>query len=144
MTRAEERLLAKVVPCQPAAPDVVDNLDVLILLCSECLRSEKTVIPVAMDGSSIGGVASYGFYFPSCDATFCADIPGEDQSSFRAELECLLAFCIISSLLLVLWKHVRPCVCSLFVIALLPWTFARALWACCLGRLEISIASLLN
>eukprot|EP00435_Cladocopium_sp_Y103_P050304 s881_g15.t1 len=96
--RAEERLLAKVLPeypgptqslcAQPANPHVS-----LLQALRVVLSADDPVVACATDGSSKHSTAAWSVFIPGVGVQVAAGLAGEDQSSFRAEMEALLQLC---------------------------------------------------
>ena len=80
------------VPCCPAAPALAElAAEELNQACARCLYSDDDdVIPVATDGSVKYCVGAWGVLLPSVQFEMAAGLSGEDQSSFRAELQAIL------------------------------------------------------
>ncbi|CAE7206863.1 unnamed protein product [Symbiodinium sp. CCMP2592] len=91
VNRAEERLFSRVVPELPRPPDVLDPVDVyedIAAVLDGLLQSESS-LTVAVDGSTCCSLAAWAVSF--ADRSFSLGVQGEDQSSFRAEIEALWA-----------------------------------------------------
>ncbi|CAE7766887.1 unnamed protein product [Symbiodinium sp. CCMP2592] len=91
VNRAEERLFSRVVPELPRPPDVLDPMDVyedIAAVLDGLLQSESS-LTVAVDGSTCCSLAAWAVSF--ADRSFSLGVQGEDQSSFRAEIEALWA-----------------------------------------------------
>ena len=89
--RAEERLFAAVVPEQPGPPAVLDPAEVyedISAMLDGMFLAEGSVM-IAVDGSTCSSLAAWAV--ASADHSFALGVAGEDQSSFRAEIEALLA-----------------------------------------------------
>ena len=89
--RAEERLFAAVVPELPGPPAVLDPVDVyedIAAMLDGMLLAEGSVT-IAVDGSTCCSLAAWAV--ASADHSFALGVAGEDQSSFRAEIEAILA-----------------------------------------------------
>ncbi|CAE7723733.1 rbcL [Symbiodinium sp. CCMP2592] len=90
--RAEERLLARVVPEMPASPGVVGrdmDIDSLAALLDGRFEAEG-IAYVGSDGSSVMAVAAWSVAVHEA-ATVAGGVVGEDQSPYRAEVEALLS-----------------------------------------------------
>jgi hypothetical protein len=89
--RVEERLFAKPLPEFPSPPIVVDPgglvnemadlLDQIPLISDHCF--------VATDGAMKHDVACFAVVCPGTDRAISAGVAGEDQGSFRAEIEAI-------------------------------------------------------
>ena len=92
LNRAEERLLACPLPEYPPPPSVLDY-EGLAEQIADVIRQRSdggNTLFLATDGSAKCGVATCSVVIPDLHAVFASGIPGEDQSSFRAEVEGIL------------------------------------------------------
>lgn len=89
VNRVEERLFAKVVPELPPAPGVV-GADVLVDDLSEALDRALASgsVVVGTDGSVVSEVAAWAIAIHEA-GVFSLGVVGEDQSSYRAEVEAI-------------------------------------------------------
>ena len=100
----EERLFAQVVPETPPAPRVHGRTEMLTAITA-AFASMFAISPfgvVATDGSAMDSVAAWSVHIPCLDTGFALRLHGEDQTSFRAEVE---AFDVVLLCLCRLWDE---------------------------------------
>eukprot|EP00438_Fugacium_kawagutii_P013015 Skav219675 [mRNA] locus=scaffold3149:185132:187369:- [translate_table: standard] len=96
--RAEERLLAKVLPERPGpvqslCAEPPDPHVALLEALRVVLNADDPIVACATDGSSKHFTAAWSVFVSGVGIHVAAGLPGEDQSSFRAEVEALLQLC---------------------------------------------------
>ena len=92
--RMEERLLAKEVQEIPAAPVVLSRDEFLeeMAAAMEARLGTGGPLVVATDGSTVASVAAWAAVLDGTgEGDFALGVPGEDQTSHRAEVEALVA-----------------------------------------------------
>ena len=92
--RLEERLLAKEVQEIPAAPVVLSRGEFLEEMAEamEARLGTGDPLVVATDGSAVDSVAAWSAVLDGTgEGDFALGVPGEDQTSHRAEVEALVA-----------------------------------------------------
>eukprot|EP00435_Cladocopium_sp_Y103_P035570 s919_g9.t1 len=89
--RIEERLFARVVPETPPAPCVTGRKEMLTAITAAfaSMFAISSFGVVATDGSAMDSVAAWSIHIPCLSTGFALGLHGEDQTSFRAEVEAI-------------------------------------------------------